>query len=800
MRRHRFLQSVLLLFGIAAVIYLAISLFLPSQRRLTFGIDRQTGQIRLATSGVTFLPPHNYRRVSFVKREGTAVTSGLAQTASQEGIPIRIAYRIRFLVGHAPLPDARRIVIDGWDAWFDDRVAEAVRAFTGTVPVEDLTSPTAQFSRNREALREAVAGHLARSGIEVSAFQIENLSVDREALLQHKRQELRRRARGPVGRVAIFGIDGADWEVIDQFVKAGRMPNLQALIRSGAKARLQSVQPLVSPLVWATLSTGLPPARHGVVDFFERESPDRPVTSRTRNAPALWEITGAFGRGTVVVDWWTAWPPRREEPVVWNGSWGPAGAAVHPPELAEVVRRLVISSATVQHPQVSRFAEVGASQLQEGLQEGEDHPLRILQDVLVRTWTDHRVGLELYQRQQPFLFMIGFPGADAIHHTFGPYHPPGRANVDWEMRNRYWPVVTNYYMELDRLIGEWLQVITDDTTVIVVSAHGTRWDRGRPATPPGDRSDLGLHRDSGIFVIAGNRVRPSQAMRSLNLVDVTPTVLTILGLPGAKEMTGRYADEFFDELPPIEAVQITSYSDVVTLDRQPVTGGAQDPASYRTELVRIGHLTPQRAATEERVATGTPATLGEAWGEYAWLNNEGVRLTRENSLDEAVRAFEQAIRMNPDRPTPYVNLAKIALKRQRYTNADQLIWKAVDLGVTDPEDLILDLAAWYRSNDMPTRAIQVLSGARERYPDSYEITANLGSALAAAQRYTDAVPILEHALALRPTATVVLNNLGTIYAERKQFDRALDYWNRSLEISPRQPVIAQAARAAVTQL
>ena len=40
------------------------------------------------------------------------------------------------------------------------------------------------------------------------------MEPDRRALLEYKRQELRRNARGVAGRVAIFALDGADWELI----------------------------------------------------------------------------------------------------------------------------------------------------------------------------------------------------------------------------------------------------------------------------------------------------------------------------------------------------------------------------------------------------------------------------------------------------------------------------------------------------------------------------------------------------------------------------------------------------------
>ena len=77
---------------------------------------------------------------------------------------------------------------------------------------------------------------------------------------------------------------------------------------------------------------------------------------------------------------------------------------------------------------------------------------------------------------------------------------------------------------------------------------------------------------------------------------------------------------------------------------------------------------------------------------------------------------------------------------------------------------------------MTSRAINVLIKAKQIYPQSYLIAANLGSALAQAERYSEGLPELERALALQPSSTIVLNNLAVFYARRDEYARALDFW------------------------
>ena len=76
----------------------------------------------------------------------------------------------------------------------------------------------------------------------------------------------------------------------------------------------------------------------------------------------------------------------------------------------------------------------------------------------------------------------------------------------------------------------------------------------------------------------------------------------------------------------------------------------------------------------------------------------------------------------------------------------------------------------------------------------------LGSALAAGEHYTEAVPELERALGISPASTFVLNNLGSIYLRKRDHGRALDYWNRSLAVEPGQPTIRAAVDAVRSRL
>jgi Tfp pilus assembly protein PilF len=300
-------------------------------------------------------------------------------------------------------------------------------------------------------------------------------------------------------------------------------------------------------------------------------------------------------------------------------------------------------------------------------------------------------------------------------------------------------------------------------------------------------------------------VAPSRANHTISLYDVVPTMLAVLGLPQSTEMPGQHAGWVFRDITPVGTVRVVSYDEFFPLHN--LAGGtAVDPPQYTQKLQAIGHLLdPTRMqpvfedSDQPQLANATPLAPAQ-WGAYAYYNNLGVQLRKENKLREATEAFQAAIDRNPSRPSPYLNMAMTLFDRQQYTAADDVFMMAVQRGLPNAERAFVDFAALYRSRNMTSRAIALLYKGKQVLPQSYLIAANLGSALAQADRFTEGLAEMERALALQPSSTLVLNNIGTYHAKKDEYARALDFWNRSLSIDPRQPAIRQAIEAARTHL
>ena len=115
----------------------------------------------------------------------------------------------------------------------------------------------------------------------------------------------------PKRKVLLIGWDAADWKVVKPLLDAGKMPNVQRLVKSGASGQIATLHPPLSPMLWTSIATGKRPFKHGIHGFSE-PTPDatgiRPVTNLSRSSKALWNIFSQNDLRSIVIGWWPSHP------------------------------------------------------------------------------------------------------------------------------------------------------------------------------------------------------------------------------------------------------------------------------------------------------------------------------------------------------------------------------------------------------------------------------------------------------------------------------------------------------------
>lgn len=120
--------------------------------------------------------------------------------------------------------------------------------------------------------------------------------------------------KGPAGNtpVLLFGIDGANWEVMMPLVRADLMPNLSTLMERGVYGNFQTVGAPLSSAVWTDMATGKSRWKHGItgnVVLPEGEYESIPPRSYHRKVPAIWNILSEAGRRVAIANWRVTYPP-----------------------------------------------------------------------------------------------------------------------------------------------------------------------------------------------------------------------------------------------------------------------------------------------------------------------------------------------------------------------------------------------------------------------------------------------------------------------------------------------------------
>ena len=113
-------------------------------------------------------------------------------------------------------------------------------------------------------------------------------------------------------RLLLVGLDGATFDLIEPFSRAGLLPSLAHLVRRGASGPLASTVPPVTFPAWSTILTGRSPARHGLTDFAILEPGARRVrfaSARDRRGATLFRLVSDAGGRVAAIGFPTTWPP-----------------------------------------------------------------------------------------------------------------------------------------------------------------------------------------------------------------------------------------------------------------------------------------------------------------------------------------------------------------------------------------------------------------------------------------------------------------------------------------------------------
>jgi len=257
-------------------------------------------------------------------------------------------------------------------------------------------------------------------------------------------------------KILVLGIDGMDETVVERLM--GSVPTLAGFMETAANLDLVSTFPPDSDTAWASAFTGLNPARHGVVQFVDPlEKVKRIQTKLADNASlrgnSFWDVAGDAGKRVCVLFPHMGYPLWAVNGVMTARSPIADDVQVYPPCLATTLREGFIS-----HPP-------------RGFPGRRNHQIRRFIDQLREsTLRDAEMGRELLRVEDWDLFFVYWSTLDAVQHYFWDHHDEDAP--DFQPNRPYRDVIRAFYRLFDDVIGWFLDEISGDTGVIIMSDHG----------------------------------------------------------------------------------------------------------------------------------------------------------------------------------------------------------------------------------------------------------------------------------------------------------------------------------------
>ncbi|WP_247009106.1 alkaline phosphatase family protein [Halorientalis litorea] len=409
--------------------------------------------------------------------------------------------------------------------------------------------------------------------------------------------------------VILVGVDGATYDLLDDWVASGVLPNFAAIAESGVSHTLESVVPTQSVPAWPSFNSGKNPAKHGLFAFNEdvKGDGDVLVDSRRLHSPRFWDYLADDGMAPGVVGSVLTYPPRHlAHGFEIAGPLTPSDATefTAPSSLGEELRAEV--------PDYSFGPDLGGSR--------EDIQRACIDSV------DHRAtaSKHLMTEKEWDFYSVLFIATDRVQHKL------------WDTPEMIRPV----YERVDEFLG-WVRAEFPDANLLVVSDHGFTAPPERDffldtwlAERGDDDAGAGASRKYALAKRVYSTVRQSTG---INLRGVLPAAveswLTDSGDGGGDEPSIRAAsnthfDGVFvsDARDDYEQVREELIEDLLAL-RHPQTGDPVVSEAWKREERYSGeylHLVPDVVVLPHPNYNVNANPYTDTFGQFPGMENEGT--------------------------------------------------------------------------------------------------------------------------------------------------------------------------------
>jgi predicted AlkP superfamily phosphohydrolase/phosphomutase len=259
-------------------------------------------------------------------------------------------------------------------------------------------------------------------------------------------------------KILVIGLDGAAPELLfgDE-----RLRHFRWLMEKGCYGRLESIIPPITVPAWMCMATSRDPGSLGVYGFRNRTDHSYNglgiVNSKSIRDLTIWDQIAREGNRANIIGVPPAFPPRKVNGVCVGCFLTPDTTGdnyTHPPAIKDRIKNLV-----GEYPvDVKGFRTHRKDWLKDEIYAMSRKHFEVVRELMRNSEWDYLHFVEI--------------GLDRLQHGFWKYHDP--LHILHEPGNPYQEVIRDYYRYLDEEVGGLLELLDEETAVLVVSDHGAQ--------------------------------------------------------------------------------------------------------------------------------------------------------------------------------------------------------------------------------------------------------------------------------------------------------------------------------------
>ncbi|KAB7517977.1 alkaline phosphatase family protein [Halosegnis rubeus] len=261
----------------------------------------------------------------------------------------------------------------------------------------------------------------------------------------------------------ILGLDGATWDLVDELIEAGRLPNIESLRKQGVDGTLESTFPPITGPAWLSMATGMNPGKTGVFYFQNRTDPDsfefKTLGSDAFQGKAIWDILNSRGHSVGIFNYPMFYPPYDIDGFAVSGLGSPEDDTITYPSSLKSELDEVSDEYVVKVP----YADPKYS----------NRPEALLEDLLEIVEKREAAIEYLLDSKNPDVFTGVISATDWVQHYFWRYHDEEHILHDPTDPRNDIDAIGQVWERVDQTVGRVAEIAKDeDAQLLIISDHG----------------------------------------------------------------------------------------------------------------------------------------------------------------------------------------------------------------------------------------------------------------------------------------------------------------------------------------